>query len=211
MYETNINILDLIEDIKRAMKADAWFSALSLTFALVSKCGKVQYNNSDSYNFIHWVDDYITKDNSVCWEKRPNKNGKMTKKVSHQVRNYNNSKQELDISEPYMNGELLYQLRCALLHGASDNVKFNELSHCKPNTNIKSYNFHYQISTQYIEMGWSNIQSSVDCYDNYSMTVPIDGLIWPIILSVEEYYNNNQDKFNKITIIDYRQIYGKEV
>lgn len=62
MYEVNIKIPDLIDDIKRAMKAGAWFSALSLSFALIDKCGKIQYNNEkDSYNFIHWVDDYICK------------------------------------------------------------------------------------------------------------------------------------------------------
>lgn len=214
-YITNINLLELIEDVKLAMKADAWFSALSLTFALIDKCSTIEYpevanTNMGTNRFSKWVDTYINTRDDIGWKFRPNKNGKMVKKTSHIK--IGNGK-EYDRNEPYMDGELLYQLRCALLHGCSNNIDSVKINHNAANKKLISnnkYNFKYQISTQYIEMGWSNIQSSVDCFDNYYMTIPIDGLIWPILLAVKDFYELNKEKFNSITIIDYKNVYKME-
>lgn len=49
------DINDLIKDAKLALKSGAYFSALSLSFALVSECANIKYPNA-------WFDKNANKD-----------------------------------------------------------------------------------------------------------------------------------------------------
>ena len=59
-----ISIPALVEDAKRALKANAQFSALCITFALVDECASVEWyknhsqkaQNNNEKSFVQWYD-----------------------------------------------------------------------------------------------------------------------------------------------------------
>ena len=89
-------IIQLIDDMNRALDHDCFFSALSLALTLPDICGKAKYpkEKSTKKRYIDWYDEYVGK-----YEKCPGDN-----------------------SMPYLNGEVVYNLRCSMLHQGTPNV-----------------------------------------------------------------------------------------
>lgn len=81
---------DLIADIKRALCAEAYISALSLALVLPDICGQIEFPHSSSgkEQYIEWYDKHM------LWP------SDMTK-------------------EEILDGEKCYKLRCALLHSGN--------------------------------------------------------------------------------------------
>ncbi len=82
--------LDIINDIKKAIDAEAYLSALALSLALPDICGKVEFPQikSNKKRYVDWYDKHIT---------------------------YNNYPDDYDDSLKF-DGEKCYKLRCAFLH-----------------------------------------------------------------------------------------------
>lgn len=77
----------LIKEINSCLKNDCQIAALTMALTLPDSCGKVCYPNSKNRErYIQWYDNYITE---------PQKKFDMN---------------------PIVNGEIVYELRCALLH-----------------------------------------------------------------------------------------------
>lgn len=79
-----------IKDIKNCLKNDNLWGALALALILPDICGKVEDNNKLRY--IRWYDKYVT--------------GEKPSKYPDDV--------------PFINGDLIYKLRCAFLHSGSN-------------------------------------------------------------------------------------------
>ena len=90
-------LLQLIDDMNKALDNDCFFSALSLALTLPDICGKAKYPNEKSVRkrYIDWYDEYIG-----AYEQSPGEEGQM----------------------PYLSGEVVYQLRCSFLHQGNPNV-----------------------------------------------------------------------------------------
>lgn len=94
----------LIEDVNKALDAEAYMAALSLVLTLPDICAKAEYGDSlkNKERYIKWFDEYIGQ-----YEKAPVKEG--------------------EIEMPYLSGEVIYQLRCSVLHQGNPNIDSDKI------------------------------------------------------------------------------------
>lgn len=94
----------LIEDINKALDAEAYMAALSLVLTLPDICAKAEYGDSlkNKERYIKWFDEYIGQ-----YEKAPVKSGQT--------------------EMPYLSGEVVYQLRCSILHQGTPNIDTDKI------------------------------------------------------------------------------------
>ncbi|MDD6682500.1 MAG: hypothetical protein PUE61_04950 [Clostridiales bacterium] len=104
-------ILHLINDVNRALEHDCFFAALALALTLPDACGKAEYpNDGVSTRYKEWCKKY------VCPHEMPSS--------------------PYGDDMPYLSEEILYKLRCSLLHQSTPNVNGSEISEerCKVDT-----------------------------------------------------------------------------
>ena len=99
-------LLRLIEDMNRALAYDCYFAALAIALTLPDICGKAKYPKAGvRKRYIEWYDEYVGR-----YEKCP--------------------KNEADADEeemPYLSGEVVYSLRCSLLHQGNPNIEKSDI------------------------------------------------------------------------------------
>lgn len=91
----------LINETKKCLESDCDLSALIVALTIPDVCGKVLFPNDKSRDrYKKWFDRYIGDYEQSPFDK------------------------ELPLEEqtPYMNGEVFYKLRCAILHEGSDDI-----------------------------------------------------------------------------------------
>ena len=88
----------LIDDIHKALDNKAYLAALSLALTLPDICGKAAFPSEGcTKRYIKWYDEYVGYS-----EKPP----------------YNEDRLQL----PYLSGEVVFQLRCSMLHQGTPNI-----------------------------------------------------------------------------------------
>lgn len=95
----------IFEDINKALDAEAYIAALALALTLPDLCGKIEYpeEKSSRKRYIMWYDLYMgTPPKSFMLERLTD--------------------QDDERFPPYLTGQVLYQLRCNLLHESMPNV-----------------------------------------------------------------------------------------
>ena len=91
-------MLRLIEDVNNALKAECYFSALTLALTFPDICGKAEYPDKKvGKRYIDWFEEYVGK-----YEQCP-------------------CEQCRDMPMPYLSGEVVYNLRNFLLHQGTPN------------------------------------------------------------------------------------------
>lgn len=100
-------VFRLVQDIRKALENKLYFVALSSALTLPDVCGKAAYpdERSSRKRYILWYDEEIGK-----YEKYPKDKYNM----------------------PYLSGEVIYSLRCSLLHEGNPNVKNDSLKNNPP-------------------------------------------------------------------------------
>ena len=226
---TTFTIENLIEDVKIAFKSGALFSALALTFALVSECANIEYTDEwfdenadtdeymrkqfpylykngkythpsghDKERFIMWYDDWYNAHN--CDKSEIEQRKELEKVVSWHTR-------PESIPSPFLNGELLYQLRCTILHEASSNIEFQSRNKITDEGNKRIVSDKFTLTLdKYNPIGNYGLTSGVAGEDGpSSMNICIGGLIDHLLFYVEMYYRKKGSKhFKSIRIKDYR-------
>lgn len=175
----------IITDINKALDAEAYMAALSLVLTLPDICAKAEYGNTTKDNkrhYIQWYDEYIGQ-----YEKSPTGPG--------------------DIEMPYLSGEVIYQLRCSVLHQGNPNIDQNQIDEerCKIDRFVliveKKKPYDIYADSISVEMSPS---SNIRKYE-----VNIRRLSKIITLVVEKYYRDNKEKF---TFFDYEILdWDKEI
>lgn len=165
----------IIKDINKALEAEAYIAALSLTLILPDICAKAECGDSmtNKGRYIKWYDEYIGQ-----YEKKPTKPG--------------------EIEMPYLSGEVVYQLRCSMLHQGTPNVDDSKIkdNNCKINHFVlaiekkKPYDIYVDASC----VLKSQLQSENEPIRSYRVNVRRLCLI--ITDTVSEYFKENKDKFN---------------
>lgn len=94
-------LIRLIDDINRALENECFFAALALALTLPDTCGKAAYpdldeNRYSKKRYTDWCKEY------VCKTEKP----------------FSSFGDDM----PYLNEEIIYQLRCSLLHQSTPNV-----------------------------------------------------------------------------------------
>lgn len=165
----------IIDDINKALDAEAYMAALSLVLTLPDICAKAEYGDSlhNKERYIKWYDENIGQ-----YEKAPTEPG--------------------ETEMPYLSGEVVYQLRCSMLHQGTPNVDKDNIK----NEQCQIDHFTLAIEKKkpfdiYLDsssvLNWINPKSSKPCR---TYRVNIRRLCLIITRTTKGYYNNNKDKFD---------------
>ncbi len=94
----------IIEDINGALNAEAYLAALALALTLPDICARAEYGASKGSRrrYIDWFDEYIGK-----FEEIPTGPS--------------------GIKMPYLSGEVVYQLRCSMLHQGTPSIEKDKI------------------------------------------------------------------------------------
>ncbi|MDE5599168.1 MAG: hypothetical protein K2J04_15240 [Lachnospiraceae bacterium] len=172
-------IFRLVQDIRKALENELYFVALSSALTLPDICGKTAYpdERSSRKRYISWYDEEIGK-----YEKNPDDKDNM----------------------PYLSGEVVYSLRCSLLHEGNPNMSNDGLRTDLPIDHFslviekaKPFDI-YSDSSSIMNFGSEHIRE-------YQMNVR---RICMILCNVaESYYKENKVKFHfNYEIIDWDEI-----
>ena len=169
----------LVQDIRKALENELYFVALSSALTLPDICGKVAYPNEKSSRkrYIFWYEDEIGK-----YEKNPDDKENM----------------------PYLSGEVIYSLRCSLLHEGNPNMNNDSLRTSLPIDyfslvveKAKPFDI-YSDSSSITYLGDKHIRK-------YSMNVRRMCMI--LCNVAESYYRDNGDKFHfNYEIVDWDEV-----
>lgn len=220
-------INNLISDAKLALQSGAYFSALSLTFAIISECANIEYPDrwfndnaeGDEYLQHHFPSHY--KNGKYCCKNHDRERFQMwiddcendhncDEAIKPQMKNLNDkiekSRETPNGIMPILNGELVYQLRCTILHEGSDNIEFQNPQKISDIGNSK-------VSLQMFALILDKDNPAHIYMDRYgtlssgqaSIDINVKGFIYKYLYIAEMYYERNKDQnFNTITIIDNR-------
>lgn len=216
-----ISIPAFIEDVKRAIAANAQFSALCLTLALVDECATFEWRKT------HPSEDYKSQKNEQAYtewynmwykplKKDDDKMKDQMKKVENKRKEYRKSTidtisngkiQKKTLITPQLDGKLLYKIRCSILHAVSTNIDFKNCGlEDSANRNIKDFTIVINEPNIYSTGG---VSYSCDENKNASIEMTIQWLVNTLLNSIKNYYENNKDniKFNTIKAIDFTNDY----
>lgn len=179
----------LIDDINKALDAEAYMAALSLALILPDICAKAEHNNNakergNKTSYIEWFDEHIGQ-----YEKSPQKD-------------------ENELSMPYLSGEVIYQLRCSVLHQGTPNIDKCRIQ----DESCKIDNFSLIVEKQnpfnIYSDGASVSSNSIDSTNLRSYSLNVRRLCLIITNTVKNYYNENKDKFDFFDYQIYDQFYS---
>lgn len=176
----------IISDCEKALENNLYFAALNLALTLPDICAKAKYPNekNNKKRYVDWYEEYISK-----YEKVPD-----------------------DIHMPYESGELIYSLRCSVLHQGNPNID-------EKKCNITHFNL---VVETHKPNGYTFCDSAAITYTGdtpnernilqRNMQINLCELCLRICRVAKWYYNNNKNQFNffKYHIIDWdmeRQLY----
>ena len=162
----------IIDDINKSLDVEAYWAALALVLTLPDICAKAEYQNryGNRERYVKWYDEHIG----------------YSEKPSYETKN--------DIEMPYLSGEVIYQLRCAVLHEGSATIKKDKIEEerCK----ITKFVILVEKEKEF------NVYSDVHKYENENgeenkeIYVSIRRLCMIITRVAKNYYNSNKEKFD---------------
>lgn len=169
----------LIGDIDRALDNDCYFAALSLALTLPDICGQAaEPAMKCGARYKKWCREY------VCKDMKPS--------------------DPYGSDMPYLNEEIIYQLRCAFLHQGNPNVGTKGITEerCKVD----------EFALILDDKGWPDTGISKVAYGrdfkiaDRELTIGIRHLCNILVKSAERYYGEHQEKFDffKYRLIDRR-------
>lgn len=168
----------LISDIRQAIQDELYFAALNSALTLPDICGKAEYpsETSTKKRYIQWYDSMVGQ-----YEKNPH-----------------------NVDMPYLSGEIIYTLRCSLLHEGNPNIQNDKLRNDQPidcfELVIESEN-RYQIYSD----SSSIIEQNGNTLRYYRMS--IRRVVTILCAVAEAYYADNKEKFHfNYRIIDWDKV-----
>jgi hypothetical protein len=175
--EQNDNMLfRMIEDVQKALDAQAYMAALALALVIPDVCGKAEYPNekSSKARYTKWFDQEISYSEHPDYSNMDPLKEKEAKKL------------------PHLNGEAIYQLRCAILHQGNPNIDNDKIQ------NDENKIGHFII--EYEKPKVLSIYVDSPQYNNFtgkkSYRVNLNLLCLIICAVAKGYYDGNKEKFN---------------
>lgn len=160
--------LDTLGEIETSLKNGCYLAALALALTIPDICGKAEYPESSvTKRYIKWFNEYY-------------------------VKTYENPNNPYTCDMPFLNGEVLFNLRNSFLHQGTPNVVSSDIKEerCKVDKFILTINKDF-------ECGTSMVSYSSGRKINYrQLEVNMVLLSERLVREAREYYNNNKEKFN---------------
>lgn len=177
-------LLDIIEEIKKALDNNMYLAALSLALMVPDICGKAEYptEKNSGRRFIDWYESNIGQSMHPDY-----KDG--------------------DKRMPYLSGEVVYSLRNCMLHQGTPNIEKSKIN--DPVCKIDRFVLVKEEKNPFDVYGDISEVSDHDIFLNYkgiyrSYHMSIRRLCLIICWSAEGYYNDNNEKFDffNYTLVD---------
>lgn len=165
-------IKELTWEICKCLKDGYYMAALTSALTIPDMCGKAEFpdlkNTGDRYK--GWFDKHIG---------------------NHEKEKHGNK------GMPYLSGELVYSLRCSLLHQGNPNIQ----EHISVKNNIIYFELRYQrLEGASRRMGAVEAQIiKVDGEEkavNIKYSIDVKLLCYKLCIAAREYYKHNKEKFN---------------
>jgi hypothetical protein len=170
-------MLQLIDDVNKALDAECYYSALTLALTFPDICGKAEYpQEKNTKRYKDWYDEYIGKYEQCPCE--PCQNTPM----------------------PYLSGEVVYSLRNSFLHQGTPNITVDKIK----DVNNKIDRFELVFESKKSPGIYGDAAGILNgCVKTYRVNVRRLCLI--LCASARAYYEANRDKFDffHCSIIDW--------
>lgn len=161
-------IYKIIEDINKAIENEAYLSALSLLLTLPDICGRAEFGGKVGDRYVEWVDKYITP-----FEREDNED-----------------KEEDKDDFSYINGEMLYNLRCNVLHQGTPDIDGK-------NNDIKMPSKFVIIASRPNKYGvYADLSYKDECDESYTYVVNLNRLYVLITQNAISCYEKNPKAFS---------------
>lgn len=162
----------LIDDINKALDAEAYMAALALALTLPDICAKAEYGDTlrNKERYIKWFDEYIGK-YEVC------------------------PREEGEECMPYLSGEVVYSLRNNVLHQGTPNIEKEKI---KDKTNqIDKFILVIEKKKPFdIYADMSGVGSDLQGRSEREYRVNVRRLCLIICEVASHYYKKNLNRFN---------------
>ena len=165
------NMINRITDeMKKCVENECYIAALALALTLPDTCGKAEYplEKSTKKRYIDWYNEYIGK-----YEKSPNEDFPLM---------------------PYANGEIVYSLRCQLLHQGTPDIEQKNVKEerCKVD--------HFSLTISDPSIGGSShvTYNMNNVVERRELEINIVNLSSKLGAAAKSYYRENPDKFDFI-------------
>lgn len=170
----------IIDDIRGALDHDLYYVALNAALTLPDICGKAEYLE-EQYVWKRYIDWY-------------------NKEIGYTEKNPNQTTEE---EMPYLSGEVMYSLRCSLLHSGVPNVD-NEQLKKRGNLPIDHYTLKIEKKKDFDIYSDSSEINTIFGQHRRSYTMSIRRICGIMCVVAEQYYKDNKDKFSfNYNIIDW--------
>lgn len=158
----------IVDDVNKALDNNAYIAGLSLALTLPDICGKAEYGPDvgSKKRYIDWYDTYIPFGFSPF----------------HGMGNPNQT--------PELTGEVLYSLRCTLLHEGNPNVDKDKIR-CE-NNKVD----HFTLVLEDKKGNGLYFQSVSRGKDHRSMAINVRGICKFLTETAKAYYKKYPEKFN---------------
>ena len=148
----------IIREINTCIENECYLSALTVALTLPDICGKVEYpNDKPSERYKKWYQEWIGQ-----YEHYPD-----------------------DESMPYPSADIVYDLRCSLLHEGNPDVN-------KPKNHLTE--FKLGIFDDWMSGGCSSINGENGEFGR-TLEIGLKNLCYKLCKLAEVYYSENKDKF----------------
>ena len=161
---------EIIREINVCLDNGCCIAGLSLALTLPDICGKAYYPTlSNKRRYIKWFDEYIGQ--------------------------YEHDEESAKIGMPYLSGELVYSLRCSLLHQGNPNIKDNEFG-------IVYFELLYR-QTEGVSIVTGSAKAEIvkdengnDKAVNKELCINVRDMCWKICRLAEICYSKDKEKFD---------------
>ncbi len=177
-------VQEIIKEIEKALDNEMYLSALALTLTLPDICGKAEYPSEDSPSkrYKEWFNKYIGE--------------------------YIKPPDAFDYTDLFSCGDVIYKLRCSVLHEGNPNLKQNKEFKKKNRVDrfILSIDRETACGSCSVTYGTQNGKWMVG---NVTVEINIVSFCKDLCLEATNYYNDNKEKFDffNYEIIDKREDY----
>lgn len=176
----------LINECEQALEHDLFFAALTLALTLPDICAKAHYPNgtNNKKRYVDWYEEYI---------------GQYDRCATVPVQNDD---------MPYLSGEVIYSLRCSMLHQGTPNVNEDNCNLTKFELIVEKKNPLGIYSCNSYGLTYRNDEDEGRIITSREIRLNIRNLCSEICEVAKQYYDENEEKFNFFNyhLIDWNEV-----
>ena len=164
----------IISDCEQALDHNLYFAALSLALTLPDICAKAKYPNekNNKKRYVNWYEEYIGQ-----YEKSP--------RLSYEPDGL-----------PYPNGEVIYSLRCSMLHQGTPNVEANKCNITKFELIVEKKKPLDIYACNSYGISYHEDEQNNKIITAREIRLNVRNLCWKICTVARHYYEENKELFD---------------